>query len=163
MTETPNGLASLTHARDRRVRRTMPPTRNPVAIVDTTGDASAGPVTDHASASARADNQLEESRTRQVVIRNDDDARSGRSDPSTTNQGGGLLPTRPVTVYLDSSHVDLLEQVRIAGLIDRVDISKSAVVRLALARLREDMTTDEIKSRLKAQPTDPHRTGRKRR
>jgi len=73
------------------------------------------------------------------------------------------VPIKPVTVYVSDEQSDFLEQVRIAGLMDRVDISRSAVVRLALSRLRRDMSVEDIKSHLMSQPTDPNRTGRKRR
>lgn len=74
-----------------------------------------------------------------------------------------VTPIKPVTVYVSDVQSDFLEEVRIAGLIDRVDISRSAVVRMALSRLQRDMSVNEIKQHLISQPTDPSRTGRKRR
>ena len=52
-----------------------------------------------------------------------------------------------------------------AGLISRprLDISKSAVVRLALMRLEQQMTVGEIREYLAAQPVDSNKTGRKKR
>ena len=77
----------------------------------------------------------------------------------------GERPARPVTLYLEETHIDFLEEARIAGLTGRprLDVSKSAVVRLALRRLQEQMTIEEIRDYLKAQPTDATKTGRKRR
>jgi hypothetical protein len=72
-------------------------------------------------------------------------------------------PIKPVTLYVSDAQSDFLEQVRIAGLMERVDLSRSAVVRLALSRLQQDMSVEEIKRHLISQPTDPTRTGRKRR
>jgi Arc/MetJ-type ribon-helix-helix transcriptional regulator len=72
---------------------------------------------------------------------------------------------RPATLYLDGNLLDFLEEARIAGLVSRpkLDISKSAVVRLALRRLQQDMTIEEIRELLRSQPTDPTKMGRKRR
>lgn len=83
--------------------------------------------------------------------------------PTTAGERSGA--SKPATVYLDDTHIEFLEEARIAGLISRprLDISKSAVVRLALRRLQQDMTIDEIRNYLSAQPTDPTKTGRKRR
>jgi hypothetical protein len=78
---------------------------------------------------------------------------------------GEEAPPRPATLYLDNNLLEFLEEARIAGLVSRprLDISKSAVVRLALRRLQQDMTIDEIREHLRSQPTDPTKTGRKRR
>jgi len=66
---------------------------------------------------------------------------------------------------LEEAHVDFLEEARMAGLISRprLDISKSAVVRLALMRLQRQMTVGEIQEYLAAQPVDSTKTGRKKR
>jgi len=58
----------------------------------------------------------------------------------------GERPSRPATLYLEEAHIDFLEEARIAGMTSRprLDISKSAVVRLALRRLQQEMTIDEI-------------------
>ncbi len=70
-----------------------------------------------------------------------------------------------MTFYVDQAMDRYLEDVRIQGLTSRpkVDVSRSAVVRLALRRLREEMDPDQVKTLLAAQPTDPTKTGRKRR
>ena len=99
---------------------------------------------------------------------NDSSVRTGsrarrRREPEPTTIEPAATPIKPVTVYVSDVQSDFLEQVRIAGLMDRVDISRSAVVRLALSRLQRDMSVDEIKHYLISQPTDPSRTGRKRR
>jgi len=74
-------------------------------------------------------------------------------------------PPVKLTLYLDQDIDRYLEDVRIQGLTaqPRVDVSRSAVVRLALRRLRSEMTPDQVKSLLAAQPTNGARTGRKRR
>jgi hypothetical protein len=85
-----------------------------------------------------------------------------RPQPAT-GQGSG--PSRPVTLYLEEDQIQFLEEAHIAGLLStpRLDLSKSAVVRLALRRLKAEMTVADIAGVLRAQPTDPTKTGRKRR
>lgn len=53
---------------------------------------------------------------------------------------------RPVTVSLDEADIDWLDGLRILGMQSKpkVDIGRSALVRLALARLRDQMTDDEV-------------------
>jgi len=171
--DTPNGLASMTQARERRARRVMPPPRHPVAA----GNADPIPTqTDEATSETASDGEPD-----QVVVEQPPAVRpkptrsadkptssaSSRIDPAaaaTTSVGEGTA-SRPATLYLDESLLEFLEEARIAGLVSRprLDISKSAVVRLALRRLQQDMTIDEIRDHLRAQPTDPTKTGRKRR
>ena len=76
-----------------------------------------------------------------------------------------VLPPVKLTFYVDQDIDRYLEDVRIQGLTQqpRVDVSRSAVVRLALRRLREEMTPEQVKTLLAGQLTDPTRTGRKRR
>ncbi len=71
---------------------------------------------------------------------------------------------RPTTVHLEDEQLDYLESARIAGLVSRprVDVSKSAVVRLALRRLQQEMTPEQVRDLLAAQPTGSG-PGRKRR
>lgn len=173
MTEAPNGLASLTQARDRRIRRTMPPTRHPLAASATTDDVQETP-----PQSSIGERQSEPTEPSQ------DPGQTSRGKPPPAPSPGSVgagskdrrrrssqqkpveqpnTPIKPVTVYVSDAQSDFLEQVRIAGLLERVDLSRSAVVRLALNRLQQDMSVDDIKRHLISQPTDPTRTGRKRR
>ena len=176
MTEAPNGLASLTQARDRRVRRTMPPPRHPVATTPSiiTNDdqgtpsqpsmgegQSARPEPAEKSVSAAPLTHQPGSIDSSVSTGSRAQRRRRAPEPATIEPT--VTPIKPVTVYVSDVQSDFLEQVRIAGLMDRVDISRSAVVRLALSRLQRDMSVDEIKQHLISQPTDPNRTGRKRR
>lgn len=159
MAERPNGLASLAQARQ-RARRTMPPPRHPaaplhLASADTQpNDQSLGPGTEEQLPTpatplarvARAPEQVE------PVASEDVSATSGTVEP----------PVK-MTFYVDQAMDRYLEDVRIQGLTSRpkVDVSRSAVVRLALRRLREDMNPEQVKTLLAAQPTDPTKTGRK--
>lgn len=175
MTEAPNGLASLTQARDRRVRRTMPPPRHPVAATSavTTNDDQGTPTHPSIGEGQSAQPEPVEKSVPPAPLThqpasNDSSASTGararrRRGPEPTAVEPAVTPIKPVTVYVSDVQSDFLEQVRIAGLMDRVDISRSAVVRLALSRLQRDMSVDEIKHHLISQPTDPSRTGRKRR
>jgi hypothetical protein len=161
MAERPNGLASLTQARQ-RARRTMPPPRHPAAPRHLTSaetqpnDQPHDPGTEEQlpvpatplARVARAPEQVEQ------VASEDVSATSGTVEP----------PVK-MTFYVDQAMDRYLEDVRIRGLTSRpkVDVSRSAVVRLALRRLREEMNPEQVKTLLAAQPTDPTKTGRKRR
>jgi hypothetical protein len=70
-----------------------------------------------------------------------------------------------VTLYVDGVTDEFMEAARIEGLTARpkVDISRSAVVRLALRRLMAEMSPAEVKALLERQEVDNSRPGRKRR
>lgn len=72
---------------------------------------------------------------------------------------------RKVAVYLDESQDVALEALRYLGTSQRprLDVSKSAVVRLALKRLLADLSHEEIVREIGSTPTDPQAAGRKRR
>ncbi len=164
MAERPNGLASLTQARQ-RARRTMPPPRHPAAPRHLTSadtqpnDQPHDPGTEERPPTppapltrvARVPEQVE--RVEPVA----------GEDVSATS--GTVEPPVKMTFYVDQAMDRYLEEVRIHGLTSRpkVDVSRSAVVRLALRRLREEMNPEQVKTLLAAQPTDPTKTGRKRR
>lgn len=129
----PNGLASLS-AQRQRARRSMPPPRHPVAV----------------SAPAKADNAR------------DEDPQLTQIQPLSTAKVGAPVK---VTLYVDRQADDFMEAARIEGLVSRpkVDISRSAVVRLALRRLMSDMTAPQVKALLEAQEVRSTGPGRKRR
>ena len=170
MADAPNGLASMTQARERRARRVMPPPRHPVPAGNVESAQSAQPVV-----AATAVEPVEAADQHTTAITTDANrstskpvkpARSKATPKSeVTDTAGEGPPPRPATLYLDNSLLEFLEDARISGLVSRprLDISKSAVVRLALRRLQQEMTIDEIREHLGAQPTDPTKTGRKRR
>ena len=72
---------------------------------------------------------------------------------------------RKVAVYLDEDTDTALEAIRYAGTTrrPRLDVSKSAVVRLALERLLTELSHEEVVATIAARPTDSQATGRKRR
>lgn len=167
----PNGLASMIQARERRARRTMPPPRHPASAHPS--PAELAPILQSEAVPAAADTAVptpkEEARQRPPLnkpITADKpgaSARRHKAAPAAGEEARG--PARPATLYLEEAHVDFLEEARMAGLISRprLDISKSAVVRLALMRLQQQMTVGEIREYLAAQPVDPTKTGRKKR
>lgn len=173
MAERPDGLASMNQARERRARRAMPPPRHPLPAKDSEttthqDQQTATPVVTslhqgHTAAAVETETAYAES-----------DAAPNQEAPSTEPAAqanepavevGDKRPPRPATVYLEDDLIEFLDEARIAGLTSRprVDISMSAVVRLALRRLQQQMTSAQIRDHLAAQPTDPHKTGRKRR
>lgn len=164
MTDAPNGLASMTQARERRARRVMPPPRHPVPA------GNAEPIDAESTQPTVAETQTEpvQAADQHLTAATKPQKRpkpAATTKPAGTEPAGEQAPPRPATLYLDNNLLEFLEEARIAGLVSRprLDISKSAVVRLALRRLQQDMAIDEIRDHLRAQPTDPTKTGRKRR
>ena len=72
---------------------------------------------------------------------------------------------RKVAVYLEDDQDAALEALRYQGTSrrPRLDVSKSAVVRLALERLLTELSHEQIVETIAARPTDAQATGRKRR
>jgi hypothetical protein len=70
-----------------------------------------------------------------------------------------------LTVYVDDAHDAFMDDVRFAGARrrPRIDVSRSAVVRFALDRLKAEMTPEQIHNAIADKPVDPKATGRKRR
>jgi len=167
MAESPNGLASLSEARQ-RARRTMPPPRHPAPrhltsadtqTSDTQSDEQGDPDTSGGPpAPATA------SRPTTRVNRAPDPVEAPVAEGSPAAPPAVEPPVK-MTFYVGQDIDRYLEDVRIQGLTSRpkVDVSRSAVVRLALRRLREEMTPEQVKTLLAAQPTDPTKPGRKRR
>lgn len=65
------------------------------------------------------------------------------------------------SVQLDEASEDLLDQVRTAGRRQRVDANRSATVRLALRRMREQLSPEQIAAELKKSQTDSKGAGRR--
>jgi len=72
---------------------------------------------------------------------------------------------RKIAVYLDEDTDAALEAIRYAGASQRPrqDVSKSAVVRLALERLLGELSHNQVVAAIAARPTDQQGAGRKRR
>lgn len=70
---------------------------------------------------------------------------------------------RAASVYLEQRHDDYLRAARAEGFSRRLDVTASAVVRLALNRLASEMTPGEVADHLARQPLVDQASGRKRR
>lgn len=70
-----------------------------------------------------------------------------------------------VTLYVNQDSDEFMETVRVEGLTARpkVDVSRSAVVRLALRRLMNEMSAADVKALLERQEVRSSGPGRKRR
>lgn len=161
----PDGLASLS-AQRKRARRSMPPPRHPIAA-DTAqeGQEQAGagrvsePLTKAASLTAvpaASDTGVEPADVGRAVV-----------EPSLpVSRGPGVMgaPVK-VTLYVDRDSDEFMETVRVEGLTARpkVDVSRSAVVRLALRRLMREMSAADVKALLEQQEVRSSGPGRKRR
>ena len=142
----PNGLASLSAQRE-RARRSMPTPRHPVSVEDHAPEdaAAADPP---APAEPVASPPVAEPKQR-------------RPAAAPTELGA----TFKVTLYVDRDTDEFMEAARVEGLTSRpkVDVSRSAVVRLALRRLMDEMSPAEVKARLASQAVRSGGPGRKRR
>jgi len=142
----PNGLASLAAQRE-RARRSMPAPRHPVTVEDhaPANDIAASPPAPVEPASPAPATKPAQS----------------RSAPSPADQG----VTFKVTLYVDRDTDEFMEAARVEGLTSRpkVDVSRSAVVRLALRRLMDEMSPGEVKTLLAGQAVRSTGPGRKRR
>src|SRR6478752_10345716 len=171
MADAPNGLASMTQARERRARRTMPPPRHPVpagSAQQVESEPDQPTVYDSFEPDQATDipKTVAEPTITKPSRKPEKPVRPAmKPQPEAVKSVGEEAAPRPATLYLDNNLLEFLEEARIAGLVSRpkVDISKSAVVRLALRRLQQDMNIEEIREHLSSQPTDPTKTGRKRR
>ncbi|MFD4268138.1 hypothetical protein [Rhodococcus sp. NPDC058481] len=89
-------------------------------------------------------------------------AQAAPSKPSTATSRQDDLTAR--TIYLDDDNDDFLEEAKRSGRREkpRVDATRSAVVRLALARLRDQMTPEQVVRELAARAAPHVGTGRRR-
>lgn len=147
----PNGLGSLSAQRE-RARRSMPPPRHPlkttVSLPESTATPDAPPPDEETTPTAPL------------------------APAATTKPPSGpiLAPEKTrapfkVTLYVDRDLDEFMEAARVEGLTSRpkVDVSRSAVVRLALRRLMEHMSPAEVKAHLEGQVVRSAGPGRKRR
>jgi hypothetical protein len=142
----PNGLASLASQRE-RARRSMPAPRHPVTVEDH------APASDTTANRPASDKPVSPSPVPEPA--------QSRSAPSPPELG----VTFKVTLYVDRDTDEFMEAARVEGLTSRpkVDVSRSAVVRLALRRLMDEMSPAEVKTLLAGQAVRSTGPGRKRR
>lgn len=164
----PDGLASLSTQRN-RARRSMPPPRHPMA----TEVANRAVGTNQIVSGPEQPNEPVVAATSLATV-------PAPSPPEITGvlEAATTAPVSPasrapnilgapvkVTLYVDRDLDEFMEAARVEGLIARpkVDISRSAVVRMALRRLMSEMSAAEVKTVLEKQNVRNSGPGRKRR
>lgn len=160
----PDGLGMLDEQRKRRSVRNIPaprnpPRRTPVEVLkpvpadpDTTTQKSDATTMAPAVSIAPPATSPRPAETAQP-------ARAEEAKPAVQE------PTIKMSIYLENSDDRYLEDITHAGKTsrERIAISRSAIVRLALQRLSETMTTDQIVAELRKSGEEHHGKGRKRR
>lgn len=162
----PDGLASLS-AQRKRARRSMPPPRHPVAA-DVPQEV---PATGHAMPEVErvAEPGASIGSLTAVPAANPMDpepagveARAAEPLPASRAPEVRGAPVK-VTLYVDRDSDEFMEAARVEGLIARpkIDVSRSAVVRLALRHLMNEMSAAEVKALLEQQEVRKSGPGRK--
>lgn len=143
-----DGLDELDNKRaSRGAGRTMPPPRNPPRV---------SPVqVPHAEPAAAP-------RTVRTAPQAPQQSPPDRDAPTHTENAAPTLEKS--SIYLDPHNDDFLEDIRVAGRRSKpkVDASRSAVVRLALRRLSEQMKPEQVVGELLARATPHTGEGRRR-
>lgn len=145
----PNGLASLAAQRE-RARRSMPAPRHPVTGGDPAAEDAVTPGPPAAPVPVES-------------VAPPPPAKPNQRPPAPVPAETGA--TFKVTLYVDRDTDEFMEAARVEGLTSRpkVDVSRSAVVRLALRRLMDEMSPVEVKALLAGQAVRSTGPGRKRR
>ncbi len=165
----PDGLASLSAQRN-RARRSMPPPRHPVAADGAREVPEGGQVAVKAeqvgepipaAASLTAVPAVSATDAEPAGV----EAAVNEPSASASRAPGVLGAPVKVTLYVDRDSDEYMEAARVEGLVARpkVDVSRSAVVRLALRRLMSEMSAAEVKALLEQQEVRNSGPGRKRR
>jgi hypothetical protein len=84
---------------------------------------------------------------------------------ATEDEPAGTDRVRPLTISLGEDDIDFLDEMRILGMQSRprIDIGRSAVLRMALRRLRQEMTLEDIRDDIVARAAQsPAVPGRRR-
>ena len=147
-----DGLAMLQGRRAKRTR-SIPPSQNPTSLPPYQAPA---PVVDLTAEEARQ----EEAPKPAPAAKPAKAAPAAASEPAPAKQ-----TSRKVGLYLDEAHEDFMFAVQAAGnaLRPRVNLTASAVVRLAMDRLMADMSAEQVRDTIVAKPVDPSALGRRRR
>jgi hypothetical protein len=156
----PDGVALLQQAKKRApaTRRIEPP-RKPSNRAPYVSPNSAGSDDAHGDQDKRVIDVTETATEAIPEKSSDKPARPPKRTPSEPEAQMRL------TVYVEEAHDTFMDDVRFAGARRRpkVDVSRSAIVRFALERLKSDMTPEELCNTIADRPVDPKATGRKRR
>lgn len=162
-----DGLGLLDEQRRRRSVRHIPTPRNPprntpVNVVAPTSQPQEGVGEQSAQEPGlRALEPVDKPPTRQAKPR----ARTADTSAPAGKDSAVQEPTIKMSIYLENSDDLYLENITHAGKTgrDRIAISRSAIVRLALQRLAATMSTDEIVNELRKSGSEHQGRGRKRR
>lgn len=143
-----DGLAMLQGRRAKRTR-SIPPSQNPTSLPPYE---TPTPVVDPDAEEA----QKEASKSAPTPK----PPKAAASDPAPVKSA-----SRKVGLYLDEAHDDFMFAVQAAGnaLRPRVNLTASAVVRLAMDRLMADMSVEQVRDTIVAKPVDTSALGRPRR
>lgn len=147
-----DGLAMLQGRRAKRTR-SIPPSQNPTSLPPYEAPTPA--------VDLNAEEALqEETPTPAQAPKSPKAAPAAASDPTPVKPA-----SRKVGLYLDEAHEDFMFAVQAAGnaLRPRVNLTASAVVRLAMDRLMADMSVEQVRDALVAKPVDRSALGRRRR
>lgn len=165
----PDGLASLSAQRN-RARWSMPPPRHPLAVDGAREVPEVGQVAAKAEQMSEPEPTTPSLTAVPAVGATDSEPAGVEADvneasvPASRAPGVLGAPVK-VTLYVDRDSDEFMEAVRVEGLVARpkVDVSRSAVVRLALRRLRSEMSAADVKALLEQQEVRNSGPGRKRR
>lgn len=157
-----DGLAQLSARQERRRRRPLP-TRFPKAEPAETETEPSLP-RDAVAQDAVPIRATSAPSRKSSASRSESPARP--QSVSATTESADVAPPSPLRAaqhYIDDGTDQALRACRAAGIVRRIDITNSAVVRLAVQRLVDDLGADGVVDLLALEPGDRPRTGRKRR
>jgi hypothetical protein len=146
MTAATDGLADLEERRTTRRRRQPPPPRHPRPVDATTPSEQETP-----TPTGREDAPYATP------------AAPPSAPPALSPQPSPPTPLRAAQFYIDGDSDEYLRQVRAEALARRLDVTASAVVRLALHRLMRELNSQEVAAQLAEPPAWQHGVGRRRR
>ena len=153
-----NGLSQLSARQERRRRQPLPP-RFPKSEPEQR-DGEQEPVTQpHTETPTTGRPTVQELRAEPLSQQ----ASAPPHPEPSIRQPAALSPLRAAQHYIDDETDQALRACRAAGIVRRVDVTNSAVVRLAVQRLVDELHADGVVDLLSAEPGDRARTGRKRR
>jgi hypothetical protein len=172
-----DGLSILQGRREQQSNRGAPPPRHPrrvsVATSDTDSAAEPSPVIDLTSDQAEDDSEAQPVLEPQRADEPSKPKISPRSDPARRRSSvrkpipertpaSATTGLRAAQFYVDDRCDDYLRDIRVEALVRKLDVSGSAVVRLALHRLMEELSPAQVADRLATPTAERSGSGRKR-
>ena len=163
----PDGLSALQGKRQdavERRRRQAPPPRHPRVVDDAPAEAVVD-VRDSDAPDAAPPVPQPAEQPPEVTAEPKPAASRGRPTAArkASNSPQGDQALRPAQFYVGAEVDDYLRQVRSQAVVRRLDVTASAVVRMAMERLMAELTPEQVTDHL-AEPVGGHSgAGRKRR